>query len=137
MTAAKSELAFTRYWQNLNTVGNLMVENSLQDFDANEMYLHPKNRLVLFKSVEKCSAFIILIFHTMPFQIVPVRVPFSKSPIFKIWRQKMCHFHVNRRPFRHIFHCFQNLLASCECCLNLLLLLRYTSLYRIIIFCLR
>ena len=45
--------------------------------------------------------------------------PFSKSTVFKICRQKMCRFRVNRRPMRHVFHRFQNLPAtnvpfSCE-----------------------
>ena len=48
------------------------------------------------------------------FKFMPVTVPFSKSTVFKICRQKMCRFRVNRRPIRHIFHRFQNLPASCE-----------------------
>ena len=48
------------------------------------------------------------------FQNVPIRVPFSKSTVFKICRQKMCRFRVNRRPIRHIFCRFQNVPASCE-----------------------
>ena len=49
VTVAKFELALTRYWNNLKTVGNLTVKNSLQDFDAKEMYLHSKNRSVSFQ----------------------------------------------------------------------------------------
>ena len=45
---------------------------------------------------------------------MPVRVPFSKSTVFKICRQKMCRFRVNGRPIRRIFHRFQNMPASCE-----------------------
>ena len=30
----------------------------------------------------------------------------------------MCRSCVNRRPFRHIFHRFQNVPASCNCSLN-------------------
>ena len=45
---------------------------------------------------------------------MPVRVPFSKSTVFKLCRQKMCRFRVNGRPIRHIFHRFQNVPASCE-----------------------
>ena len=48
------------------------------------------------------------------FQDVPIRVPFSKSTVFKICRQKMCRFRVNGRPIRRIFHRFQNLPASCD-----------------------
>ena len=43
VTVAKFELAFTRVRHNLKTVRNLTVKKSLQDFDAKEMYLHPKN----------------------------------------------------------------------------------------------
>ena len=56
------------------------------------------------------------------FQNVPIRVPFSKSTVFKICRQKMCGFRVNRRPIRRIFHRFQNVPASCERSLNLVIL---------------
>ena len=49
VTVAKFELAFTRYRNNLKTVGNLTAKNSLQDFDAKEMYLHSKNRSVSFQ----------------------------------------------------------------------------------------
>ena len=49
-------------------------------------------------------------------------MPFLKcadqSSVFKICRQKMCRFRVNRRPIRRIFHRFQNLPASCERSLN-------------------
>ena len=34
-------------------------KNSLQDFDAKEVYLHPKNRSVSFQKRLKCSAFVI------------------------------------------------------------------------------
>ena len=49
VTVAKFELAFTQYRNNLKTVGNLMVKNSLHDFDTKEMYLHSKNRPVSFQ----------------------------------------------------------------------------------------
>ena len=45
---------------------------------------------------------------------MPVTVPFSKSTVFEICRQKMCRFRVNGRPIRRIFHRFQNVPASCE-----------------------
>ena len=48
------------------------------------------------------------------FQQMLVRIPFSKSTIFKVCRQKLCHFRVNGKPIRHIFHHFQNLPASYE-----------------------
>ena len=50
---------------------------------------------------------------------MPVTVPFSKSTVFKICRQKMCRFRVNGRPIRRIFHRFQNVPASCERSLSL------------------
>ena len=49
VTVAKFELAFTQCQNNLKTVGNLTVRNPLEDFDAKEMYLHPKNRSILFQ----------------------------------------------------------------------------------------
>ena len=33
-------------------------ENSVQDFDGNEMYLHPKSRSFSFEKNRKCSVFI-------------------------------------------------------------------------------
>ena len=56
------------------------------------------------------------------FKFMPVTVPFSKSTVFKICRQKMCRFRVNRRPIRRIFHRFQNVPASCERSLTLFIL---------------
>ena len=90
-------------------------KNSLQDFDVKEMYLHPKNRSVSFQMRIKMFCFHhFQVFTRCRFQNVPVRVPFSKSAVFKICRQKMCRFRVNGRPMRRIFHRFQNLPASCE-----------------------
>ena len=117
VTVAKFELTFTRYRQNLNTEGYLAVKDSLQDFDAKEMYLHPKNQLVSLIKDRKVFFFyhfLSRVFTRCCFKIMPVRVPFSKSTVFKICRQKMCYFRVNRRPIRHIFHRFQNVPASCE-----------------------
>ena len=48
MIITKFELMLTRYQHILKTVGYLTVKDSLQDFDAKEMYLHPKNKLVSF-----------------------------------------------------------------------------------------
>ena len=83
-------------------------KNSFLDFDAEEKYLHPKNRPV---SIQKRRKMLCL---RCCFKFIPVRAPFSKSTVFEICRQKMCRFRVNRRPIRHIFHRFQNLPASCE-----------------------
>ena len=90
-------------------------KSSSQGFDAKEVYLHPKNRSVSFQKKLKmftCRHF--QVFTRCSFQNVPVRVPFSKSTVFKICRQKMCRFRVNGRPIRRIFHRFQNVPASCE-----------------------
>ena len=86
------------------------------------MNLNPKNRSVSFQKRLKMFYFqdSIFYFHHFTvftrcrFQNVPIRVPFSKSAVFKICRQKMCRFRVNRRPIRRIFHRFQNVPASCE-----------------------
>ena len=115
VTVAKFELAFTRCRNNLKTVGNLPVKSSLQHFDAKEAYLHPKNRSVSFQKRLKMFYFHhFQVFTRCRFQNVPIRVPFSKSTVFKICRQKMCRFRVNRRPIRHIFCRFQNVPVSCE-----------------------
>ena len=114
-TVAKFEPAFTRCRNNLKTVGNSPVKSSLQDFDAKEVYLNPKNRSVSFQKRLKMSYFHhFKVFTRCRFQNVPMRVSFSKSTVFKICWQKMCRFHVNRRPIRRIFHNFQNVPASCE-----------------------
>ena len=62
VTVAELELAFTRCQNNLKTVRNLTVRNSLQDFDAIERYLlrHTLSVDQFFsKSVDNCSIFII------------------------------------------------------------------------------
>ena len=48
-------------------IGNLAVKNSLQDFDAIEMYLHSKNRSVTFKKHRKSSVSSFSSVHTMLF----------------------------------------------------------------------
>ena len=69
--------------------------------------LFPKtSKIVLFQNFQ--------VFTRCRFQNVPIRVPFSKSTVFKICRQKISRFCVNRRPIRRIFHRFQNVPASCE-----------------------
>ena len=121
VTVEKFELAFTRCRNNLKTIGNLLVKSSLQDFDANSVNLNPKNRSVSFQNRLKMFYFHqFKVFTRCRFQNVPIRVPFSKSTVFKICRQKMCRFHVNRRPIRRIFHRFQKVPASCERSLNLI-----------------
>ena len=115
VTAAKFELAFTRCRNNLKTVGNLPVKSSLQDFDAKEVCINPKNRSVSFQTRLKMLYFHhFLVFTRCRFQNVPITVPFSKSTVFKICRQNMCRFRVNRRPIRRVFHRFQNVPAPCE-----------------------
>ena len=118
-TVAKFELAFVRCRDNLKMIGNSTVKNFLQDFDAKEMYLHSKNRSVAFQKLRKMFCFHhFRVFTRCCFQNVLVIVPFSKSTTFKICWQKMCRFHLNGRPIRHIFHRFQNVPASCERCLS-------------------
>ena len=79
------------------------------------MYLNHNNRSVLFqKRLRMFSFYHFQLFIRYHFQNMPIRVPFSKSTAFKICRQNMCRFRVNRRPIRQIFHRFQNVPASCE-----------------------
>ena len=79
------------------------------------MYLNPKNRSVSFQKRLKMFYFHhFKVFTRCRFQNVPIRVPFSKSAVFKFCWQKMCRFRVNRRPIRRLFHRFQNVPASCE-----------------------
>ena len=94
-------------------------KNSLQDFDAKEMYLHSKNRSETFQKHRRMFCFHhFRVFTRCCFQTVLVILPFSKSTVFKICRRKMCRFRVNGRPIRHIFHRFQNVAVSCERCLK-------------------
>ena len=100
--------AFTRCRNNLQTVRNLIVRNSLQDFDAIERYLHPKCRSVLFQKRRKMfQLHHFQMFTRCCFQNVPVRVQFSKPTVFKMCRQKMCRFLVNGWPIRRICHRFK------------------------------
>ena len=103
---AKFELAFTQCWNDLKKVQNLMIKKLLQDFDAKEMHLHPKNQP---KSIKRCSVF--SSFSSVYTMLFPKCA--SSSSVFKIYHiqnliAKMFHFRVNRRPIRHIFHHFQN-----------------------------
>ena len=81
VTAAKSELAFTRCRNDLKTVGNLLVKSSLQDFDAKELYLNPKNRCLVPKAPEKALFSSFLSVFTMLFLKCA-----DKSSVFKIYR---------------------------------------------------
>ena len=60
MTASKFEPAFTRCRNNLKTVRDLTVKNSLQDFDITEAYLHLKSRSVSYQKCQKFSVYIIV-----------------------------------------------------------------------------
>ena len=115
MTAAKFELAFTRYRHNLKTVGTLTVKTRCRT-------LMPKKSTYTLRIDQSRSKSIVKmfclhhyrVFTRCCFKFMSVRAPFSKSIAFKICRQKMCRFRVNGRPIRHIFHRFQNVPASCE-----------------------
>ena len=57
MFELKSVFSFRNYEHTMpeqfETVGNLTVKSSLQDFDAREMYLRPKDRSVSFQQRRK------------------------------------------------------------------------------------
>ena len=96
-------------------------KNSLQSFGAKEVYLHPKNRSVSFQKRLKMLCFRhFQVFTRCSCQNVSVRVPFSKSTVVKICRQKMCRFRVNGWPIRRFLHLFQSVPASCERSLKVL-----------------
>ena len=98
--------------------GNKLVAISPRIW-CQKIYIHLKNRSASFWKRWKMFRFRVLT--RCRFQNVPVRVPFSKSTVFKICRQKMCRFRVNGRPIRHIFHRFQIVPVSCERSLSLCL----------------
>ena len=83
-----------------------MVNDSFQNFDGRERYIHPKNRSVSFQKPQKfCSVFIILkcsqdaILKMCRLEIRFENLPANNAPY--------------GRPIRHNFHCFQNVFASC------------------------
>ena len=63
-------------------VGNLMVKNSLQGFDAEEIYIHPRNRSVSFQ--KRCKCFVFIIFE------------YSHDAVSKMW---WLEFHFQNLPF--------------------------------------
>ena len=85
---------------------NFDGKNSLQDFDAKDLYLHPKNRSIL-------TNVLFLSFSSVS-EMCRLEFRFQNLLFLKFCRQKICRFRVNGRPIRHIFHRFQNVAASCE-----------------------
>ena len=89
-----------KIWASVHTIPeqfengrNLDGKNSLQHFDVKEAYLYRKSRSVSFQKCLKMFCF----HHFQGFtrfrsQSVSVRVPFSKSTVFKICRQKCAVF---------------------------------------------
>ena len=115
VTVAKFELAFTRYQHNLRTVGNLMVKSCWRTLMPKKSTYTLRIDQSLSKSVVNCSVYIIVkCSHAAVSNLCQLGFPCSKSIVFEICWQKMWSFHVNGRPIHHIFHCFQNVLASCE-----------------------
>ena len=107
VTVAKFELAFTRCRNNLKTVRNLSVKSSLQDFDANSVNLNPKNCSVSFQKRLKMFYFHhFKVFTRCRFQNVLIRVPFSKSAVFKICRQKNVPFSCKQEAYPSNFSPF-------------------------------
>ena len=107
--------AFTRCRNNLKTVGNLTIRNSLQDFDAKKCSYTLTINQSRFISVEKCSVFIIfkwsqnVVSKMYRLELHFQNLPFSKSAGKKcavfVWTGglsvefftvfKMCRHHVN------------------------------------------
>ena len=66
-------------------------ENSLQDFDAKEMYLHPKNRSVSFQKCLKMFCFYQSVY-TMPFPKCAGEFSFQNLPFSKCAGKKCAVF---------------------------------------------
>ena len=87
------------------TVGNLTVKTRCKTLMSKKCIYTLRIDQSRSKSFEKCSVFISFeCSHDAVSKLVPVRVPFSKSIVFKICRHKMRRFRANGRHIRHIFH---------------------------------
>ena len=117
-SSCKFQLSVLMILEKFENGRNLDDKSLLQHFDAKKRTYALKSRSVSFQKCLKMFCFHhFQVFTRCRFQNVSVRVPFSKSTVFKICRRKMCRFRANRRPIRRIFHRFQNVPASCECSL--------------------
>ena len=83
------------------------------------MYLHPKNRSFSFQKRPKMFPIIFECSQNAAVKICRLEFLFQNLPFSKFAGKKMCHFRVNGRAIRHIFHRFQNVPISCERSLNL------------------
>ena len=114
VTAAKFELAFTRYRKKFENGRNLDGKNSLQHFDAKEAYLHPKSRSVSFQKCLKMFCFHhFQVFTRCRFQNVSVRVPFQNLP-FSNLPAKNVPFSCEGEAYPSNFSPFKNVPALCE-----------------------
>ena len=103
----------------MKMVGNLTLNNSLEDFDAKDMYLHLKNRSVLLQKHWEIFCFHhFRAFTRYHFQNVPVRVPFPKYTVFKS-AGKNVPFSCEQEAYPSHISPFSNVLASCERSLDL------------------
>ena len=115
MTVAKFELAFTRCRNNLKTVGNLPVKSSLQDFDAKEVCLNPKNRSVSFnKRLKMFYLHHFKVFTRCRFQNVPIRNSVFKIYHFQNLQARNVPFLCEQEAYPSHFCRFQNVPASSE-----------------------
>ena len=115
VTAAKFELAFTRYRHNLKTVGNLTVITRCRTLMLRKSTYTRRIDQFRSKSVEKCAVYIIVeCSHDAVLNLYRLGFRFQNLPFSKSAGKKMCRFRVNGRPIRQIFHRFQNVPASCE-----------------------
>ena len=93
-----------KFQKGRNIFSNKIVQPP-PELDAKEIYVHTKNRPFSFRKRGKCSVFISSV-HTMPFSNVLVRVPLSKSTVFKICRHKKGSFSCEREAYPSHFHRF-------------------------------
>ena len=95
-------------------------KNSLQDFDAKEVCLHPKNRWVSFQKRLKCSIFVIFkCLHDAVSKMCRLEFRFQNLP-FQNLPAKNVPFSCEREVYPSNFHRFQNVAVSYERSLNAL-----------------
>ena len=106
-------------------------KNSLQDFDATEVYVHPKNRSVSFQKRLKMfcfhnfQVFTRCRFHMCRLEFRFQNLPFSKSAAKKV------PFSCEQEAYPSNFHRFHNVSASCERSLRYAVILKIFKIQKL------